>query len=184
MRRTIPVAFICIFILLSAFCLTGFIIRICVILMQSGDFWKKRYGTKRTNTLPEALSIFEKDPLRTHEVRSGSYPVKDLCELMGVSRSGYYKHLRLEKEGNLHSEKLRYAIALVSETHRRHPSHGYRWVAAFIRRNTDYSFSDGLIYKAFRYLGITSETKHKKRSTPRKVKDKYPHFTCLTFGYL
>ena len=92
---------------------------------------------------------------------------------MGVSRSGYYKHLHLEEAGNLRSEKLRYAVALVSETHRRHPSHGYRWVAAFIRRNTDYSFSDGLIYKAFRYLGITSETKHKKRCKPRRIKDKY-----------
>ena len=94
---------------------------------------------------------------------------------MGVSRSGYYKHLQLEKAGNLRSEKLRYAVALVAATHRRHPSHGYRWVAAFIRRNTDYSFSDGLIYKAFRYLGITSETRHKKRCKPRKIKDKYPN---------
>ena len=100
---------------------------------------------------------------------------------MGVSRSGYYKHLHLEKAGKLRSEKLRYAVVLVSETHRRHPSHGYRWVAAFIRRNTDYSFSDGLIYKAFRYLGITSETKHKKRCKPRKVKDKYPNLIFATW---
>ena len=37
MRRTIPVAFICIFILLSAFCLTGFIIRRREISMQKGE---------------------------------------------------------------------------------------------------------------------------------------------------
>ena len=100
---------------------------------------------------------------------------------MGVSRSGYYKHLHLEKAGKLRSEKLRYAVVLVSETHRRHPSHGYRWVAAYIRRNTDYSFSDGLIYKAFRYLGITSETRHKKRCKPRKIKDKYPNLIFSTW---
>ena len=40
MRRTIPVAFIFIFILLSVLCLTGFIIRKSAILMQKGEFWK------------------------------------------------------------------------------------------------------------------------------------------------
>ena len=100
---------------------------------------------------------------------------------MGVSRSGYYKHLHLREKEELRSEKLRYAIALVSDAHRKHPSHGYRWIAAFIRKNTDYNFSDGLIYKAFRYLGITSETKHKKRSRPRKVKDKYPNLIFATW---
>lgn len=94
---------------------------------------------------------------------------------MGVSRSGYYKHLKQEREGTVRSEKLRYAIALVADTHRLHPSHGYRWIAAFIRRNTDFCFSDGLIYKAFRYLGISSETKHKKHSKPRKVRDRFPN---------
>lgn len=100
---------------------------------------------------------------------------------MGVSRSGYYKHLHLREEGKLRSEKLRWAIALVADAHQRHPSHGYRWIAAFIRKNTEYRFSDGLIYKAFRYLGIASETKHKKRSRPRKVKDKYPNLIFATW---
>ena len=100
---------------------------------------------------------------------------------MGVSRSGYYKYLHIVESRNLRSEKLRYVIALVSDIHRCHPSHGYRWVAAYIRRNTDYSFSDGLIYKAFRYLGITSETKHKKRSKPRKVTEKYPNLIFSTW---
>ena len=46
MRRTIPVAFICIFILLlSISCLTGFIIRKSVIYMQKGEFWKKAEKT-------------------------------------------------------------------------------------------------------------------------------------------
>lgn len=101
--------------------------------------------------------------------------------MMGVSRSGYYKHLQLQKKGELRSEKLRLAIALVSDAHRSHPSHGYRWIAAYIRKNKKCSFSDGLIYKAFRYLGITSETKHKKRVRPRKVKDKYPNLIFATW---
>ena len=82
---------------------------------------------------------------------------------------------------NLRSEKLRLAIALVSDAHRSHPSHGYRWIAAYIRKNKKCNFSDGLIYKAFRYLGITSETKHKKRVRPRIVKDKYPNLIFATW---
>ena len=101
--------------------------------------------------------------------------------MMGVSRSGYYKHLQLQKKGELRSEKLRLAIALVSDAHRSHPSHGYRWIAAYIRKNKKCNFSDGLIYKAFRYLGITSETKHKKRVRPRIVKDKYPNLIFATW---
>ena len=101
--------------------------------------------------------------------------MKDLCSMMGVSRSGYYKHLHLKEAGHLHSEKLYHTISLVSVIHQDHPSHGYRWIAAYIRRNTDLSVSDGLVYKAFRYLGITSKTKHKKRYKPRTVRDRYPN---------
>ncbi len=101
--------------------------------------------------------------------------------MMGVSRSGYYKHLKLLESGQLRSEKLYQAISQVSIVHQSHPSHGYRWVAAYIRRNTDYSFSDGLIYKAFRYLGITSKTRHKRRYKPRKIKDKYPNLIFATW---
>jgi len=100
---------------------------------------------------------------------------------MSVSRSGYYKHLHLLEKNSLRSDKFAYAVSLVSDVHRAHSTHGYRWVAAFIRTNTEYNFSDGLIYKAFRYLGITSKTRHKKRSRPRKVRDRYPNLIFSTW---
>jgi hypothetical protein len=46
MRRTIPVAFI--FILLSAFCLTGFIIRKSTKPMQRGEIWQKMKQCRAT----------------------------------------------------------------------------------------------------------------------------------------
>ncbi|MGN0620938.1 MAG: transposase [Porcipelethomonas sp.] len=98
---------------------------------------------------------------------------------MGVSRSGYYKWKNRDKsDRDLKREEV---IELVSEIHTSHPSHGYRWVAAFIRINYDFQLSDNYIYKAFRYLGIKAETKHQRHYRPRKVKDKFPNLIFSTW---
>ncbi len=98
---------------------------------------------------------------------------------MGVSRSGYYKWKDRGKPK--YEDKRKRVIELVTEVHKEHPSHGYRWVCAYIRINYDVSFSENYVYKAFRFLGIKSETKHKERSRPRKVKDKYPNLIFTTW---
>ena len=99
--------------------------------------------------------------------------------MMGVSRSGYYKWKSREKsERDLNREQM---ILLVEEVHNLHRTHGYRWVAAFIRANKDIEISDNYAYKCFRYLGIKSETKHQVHSRPRKVKDKYPNLIFSTW---
>ena len=97
---------------------------------------------------------------------------------MGVSRSGYYKWKNRDKsQRDLNRDEV---IALMSEVHNDHPSHGYRRVAAYIRTNHGYTCSDNYIYKVFRYLGIQSQTKHKQRSRPRKVRDLYPNLIFTT----
>ena len=98
---------------------------------------------------------------------------------MGVSRSGYYKWKKRDKSRrDLRREEV---IALVSEVHSAHPTHGYRWVAAYLRINYGQPCSDNYIYKAFRYLGIQSETKHKVHYRPRKVRDLYPNLIFTTW---
>lgn len=98
---------------------------------------------------------------------------------MGVSRSGYYKWKNRDKSGrDINREAM---IALVSEIHEAHPSHGYRWVAAFLRLNYGRSCSDSYIYKVFRCLGIQSQTKHKPHYRPRKVRDLYPNLIFTTW---
>lgn len=105
--------------------------------------------------------------------------MQDLCTLMGVSRSGYYKWKRRERsERDVKREEM---IALVAKVHEKHPSHGYRWVAAYIRINLGYQFSDNYIYKAFRYLEIKAETKHQEKRRPRKEKNKYPNLIFSTW---
>ena len=50
------------------------------------------------------------------------YDIKELCELMGVSRSGYYKW---KARGKSSQEKRREEmISIVQEVHKEHPSHG------------------------------------------------------------
>ena len=105
--------------------------------------------------------------------------MQNLCKLMGVSRSGYYKW---KKRGKTRRDiKREEMIALVAAIHEDHRSHGYRWTAAFIRINYGYDCSDNYIYKCFRYLGIKAETKHQIHYRKRKVKDKYPNLIFTTW---
>jgi len=99
--------------------------------------------------------------------------------MMGVSRSGYYRWKKREpSERDLNRENM---IALVKAVHEEHPSHGYRWTAAFIRINFEISISDNYAYKCYRYLEIKAETKHQPHYRPRKVKDKYPNLIFSTW---
>lgn len=100
-------------------------------------------------------------------------PVKDICSLMGVSRSGYYKWLR--REGTMRDFTRDAMLEAVERVHSSHPSHGYRWVAAYIRNDLNCKVSDSLIYKCWRHLGYKSQTKHQVRHKPRKIRDKYPN---------
>ena len=111
---------------------------------------------------------------------SREYDVKELCELMGISRSGYYKW---KNRGKSSQEKRRAEmIGIVQEVHSEHPSHGYRWVHAYILINYKVACSASFVYTIFRYLGIQSKTKHKKhKSKPRKVRDKYPNLIFSTW---
>lgn len=99
--------------------------------------------------------------------------------MMGVSRSGYYKWKNRGKPKA--EDKKQQVIKLVAEVHKEHPSHGYRWVCAYIRINLGVTFSENYVYKAFRYLGIKAETKHKKKYRPSKIKDKYPNLIFSTW---
>lgn len=110
---------------------------------------------------------------------SREYDVQDLCALMGVSRSGYYKwKKRAKSERDIMREEM---IALVETVHAEHKSHGYRWTAAYIRLEYGYECSDNYIYKCFRFLGIKAETKHQVHYRRRKERDKYPNLIYTTW---
>ena len=113
------------------------------------------------------------------DMLSHEYPVKNICKMMGVSRSGYYKWLR--REPSSREINREFMVGVVEDIHSEHPTHGYRWVAAYIRINLQLSISDNFSYKCFQYLGIQSQTRHKIHYKPRKVKDKYPNLIYSTW---
>lgn len=61
---------------------------------------------------------------------SSQFPVKHLCDVLDINRSGFYKwKKRLEKP----SDKLKTLVSnliLFKEYHSKYPSHGYRWLNA------------------------------------------------------
>lgn len=110
---------------------------------------------------------------------SRDYDIQDLCALMGVSRSGFYKWKnRARTDRDIRRGEL---IELVARVHEEHSTHGYRWTAAFIRLNYGHELSDNYVYKIYLYLGIKAETKHQQHYRPRKVKDKYPNLIFTTW---
>lgn len=99
--------------------------------------------------------------------------------MMDVSPAGYYKWRNRDKsKTNLKREQM---IELVRVTHEQHSTHGYKWTAAYICINTEYSISPNFTYKCFKYLGISAETEHKIHYKPRKEKDKYPNLIFSTW---
>lgn len=105
--------------------------------------------------------------------------VKEICNMMGVSRAGFYKWKnRIPSRRDVNREKM---IELVKAIHENHRTHGYRWTAAYIRINEHMNISDNYAYKCFRFLGIKSETKHRVHYKPRRVKDKFPNLIYSTW---
>ena len=98
---------------------------------------------------------------------------------MGVSKSGFYKWKSRDIDERVMCRA--HVVALVEEIHKKHPSHGYRWVKHYILINYHEYYCDNYIYRCFRYLGIQAETKHKVKRRKRTIKDKYPNLIFTTW---
>ena len=89
--------------------------------------------------------MFKSEEFEIIKILSHEYSVKTLCKVMEVSKSGYYKWLnRKPTERDIRREE---AVELVTKTHEKHKSHGYRWTAAFIRINCSVRISDSFLDK-------------------------------------
>ena len=109
---------------------------------------------------------------------SKEFSVVELCEIAGVSRSGYYKWKKRAGKPPKDRQKV---LGLVEQTHTKHLSHGYRWIHAYLKRKGLITASAEYVRRAFGYLGIESKTKHKRRDNPRKRKDPYPNLVFATW---
>ena len=63
----------------------------------------------------------------------------------------------------------------------RSPSHGYRWVHAYLVKHHGVTVSAEYIRRCFKYLGIAAKTAHQKKSHKRRVRDPYPNLIFSTW---
>lgn len=103
---------------------------------------------------------------------SGEFPVKLLCETMGIQRSSFYNWKR--RLSHPSGKVLRFisSIQLFKEYHLKYPSHGYRWLNAKIRLDKGLILSDPYAHKCCKAAGIKSKTKHyryKKAGDPDRI---------------
>lgn len=106
---------------------------------------------------------------------SSQFPVKRLCDVMGVNRSGFYKWKKRLEHPSDRMKSFISNIMLFKEYHAKYPSHGYRWLNAKMRLDTGLIVSDQYAHKCCKTAGIKSKSKHyryKKPGDPFKV---YPN---------
>lgn len=112
------------------------------------------------------------------EALSKEFPVKELCEICGVSRSGCCKWRG--RDGAPPEDRAKIP-KLVRKCHDAHPSHGYRWVHAYLAKNDDIGVSADCIRRRFRHLGISAKTKHRAKQAKRASKEAYPNLVFATW---
>jgi len=106
---------------------------------------------------------------------SSRFPVKKLCAVMDMNRSGFYKWKKRLEHPSARLTSFVSNIVLFKEYHTKYPSHGYRWLNAKIRLDTGLVLSDQYAHKCCKTAGIISISKHyryKKPGDPFKV---YPN---------
>lgn len=104
--------------------------------------------------------------------------MKILCELANVNRTNYYKWLKRPKAAQ--DDRNQIILDLISEIHEKHPSHGYRWINAMLKRQQGLVISNNFAYKCCRYLGIKAESKHYSYKKPREESNAYENIVKRT----
>ena len=106
---------------------------------------------------------------------SGEYPVKRLCRIMDVNRSGFYKWRTRIYNPSVKLKARADNINLFRAYHELYPSHGYRWLNAKIKLDQGIVMSDVYAHKCCKYVGIVSIAKHYKYRKPGDDKKVYPN---------
>ena len=102
----------------------------------------------------------------------GKYPIVFLCQLMGVSKSGYYKWKNRQGKLNRYEQDRLLLTKLLTEQHQKHPSHGYHMLADDVFQSTEWVFSQNLAHKCCKEAGIHSKARkyrYKKKDTEENV---------------
>ncbi len=103
--------------------------------------------------------------------KNRGYPVTQICEILNISRSGYYKYKTRTKPKKEKQDKL--LCSLIHEYYLTFDGIlGYRRMIMFINKLNHKSFSGGYIHRLMNYLSITARIRRKKVNRKR-IKPKY-----------
>ena len=94
------------------------------------------------------------------DILKSEYPISELCRVMNVNRSGYYKWRNRKGTKNKYEKDRELLTTLLTETHIKHKSYGYHKLAKIIRDETGWIFSDNLAHKCCKYAGIKAKVRH------------------------
>ena len=92
---------------------------------------------------------------------------------MDVNRSGYYKWKHRQDDPSERALQRKEDLKLIKEVHEEHPSHGYRWINAFIAGKWGVVFTDNYVHRLCKYEGIHSEGKHYQWKKPEEESKKF-----------
>ena len=108
------------------------------------------------------------------------YPIVFLCQLMGVSKSGYYKWKKRQGTLNRYEQDRQLLTVLLTEQHGKHPSHGYHMLADDVFQETGWVFSHNLAHKCCKEAGIRS--KARKYRYKKKEGEEHIRFANVVDG--
>ena len=88
------------------------------------------------------------------------WPVASLCRTLGVSESGYYKHLRLKSKPDKHANLLARIYELIQEDEE-NSNYGVRRIYDYLRLNCEYQGSLRTIYRICKENNLMIHMKRK-----------------------
>lgn len=94
---------------------------------------------------------------------------------MDINRSGYYKwKYRKAHPSARHIQRMK-DVEYIKEESNKHKAHGYRWLAAYIKKHHGVIMSPEYVYRCRKYAGIMCESKHYRYKKPGESSYIYPN---------
>ena len=139
---------------------------------------KKGYIVKRS-WCKQGIRYFKRLEFEIINQLNQKYPIKMLCEVMNVNRSGYYKWKKRKDIPNRYEQTRNLLTKSLREQHMKHKAAGYHRLAYYVRKETGWIFSDNLAHKCCKFAKIRSQAKHYKY---RKPGDEHLEFNNIIKG--
>jgi len=103
---------------------------------------------------------------------------------MSVNRSGYYKWRERQKNPSDRAIQRECDLRFIKEIHEKHPSHGYRWINAYILNEYGVKYTDNYVHRLCKYEGIRSQGKHYQWKKPQEENYKFNNLIWNGWKYL